>query len=229
MIYNPSIHLFLLLLISYITGSFPTAVLIGKKSGKEIRELGSGNPGATNTLRVFGWKPALIVLLIDGFKGWLPAFYFAEYLFQAHAVTEPGLIQIMCGFAAVLGHTYPMIGRFKGGKGIATLGGVLLAIYPMVLPICIGVFAMTVMITGMVSLGSILASVSVPIFLLVIPAITQDQAIPLSLLVFSLLLPWFIIFTHRSNISRIRSGNENRLNNKKINKQKKKIIKTSVL
>jgi glycerol-3-phosphate acyltransferase PlsY len=184
--------------------------VIRKLEGLDIREHGSGNPDATNAVRVLGWKSGILVLLMDGFKGWLPAAFYAGNLFMLQPITEPGLIQIMCGFAAVLGHTYPVIGGFKGGKGVATLAGMLIAVYPTILPLCIGVFVTTVAVTGFVSLGSILASASLPVFLLVLPAITQFQTAPLSLLVFSLLVPWFIIFTHRSNISRIRTGTENR-------------------
>ena len=209
MIEISTIHLLLILILSYLTGCFPSAVVIGKLKGLDIRKHGSGNPGATNTVRVLGWKSGILVLLMDGFKGWLPAAVYAGNLFILQPISEPGLIQILCGFAAILGHSYPVISGFKGGKGVATLAGMLIAVYPAIVPFCIVVFVFTVISTGFVSLGSILASASLPIFLLVLPAVSQFKAAPLSMLVFGLLVPWFIIFTRRSNISRIRMGTEN--------------------
>lgn len=217
---SPALHLILLLLLSYVTGSFPTAILAGKLHSIDIREHGSGNAGGTNVYRVLGWKPALIVAGVDVFKGWLPAAWYALSFFQNQPIADSGVVQILCGFAAVLGHTYTVFGGFKGGKGVGTLAGVLLALFPLAFPLCLVVFALTLMTTGYVSLGSILASASLPIFLLVLPKFTSAEAAPLSLLIFSLLIPWFIIFTHRSNISRLRDGTENRFEKAMILRKK---------
>ena len=207
----PYLELFFLLFASYITGSTPTSIIVGKIfKGIDIREHGSGNAGSTNVFRVLGWKPALIVVIVDVFKGWLPAAVYAMYLFQGQPIEDTGVVQILCGFAAVLGHTYTMFAGFKGGKGVGTLGGMLLALFPIAVPLCLLVFAIVLMLTGYVSVGSMLASVSLPILLLILPPLGLAQPAPLSLLVFSLLVPWFIIFTHRSNIARLRSGEENR-------------------
>ena len=208
---SSTFELILLLSASYVTGSIPTSIIVGKVfKGIDIREHGSGNAGATNVFRVLGWKQALIVVIVDIFKGWLPAAVYATSLFQGQPIEETGVLQILCGFAAVLGHTYTIFAEFKGGKGVGTLGGMLLALFPVSVPLCLIVFAVVLILTGYVSVGSILASAALPIFLFILPPLGFADTAPLSLLIFSLLVPWFIIFTHRSNISRLRSGAENR-------------------
>ncbi len=123
-------------------------------------------------------------------------------------------------FAAVLGHIYTIFAGFKGGKGVGTLGGMLIALFPTAVPLCLIVFAIALILTGYVSVGSMLAAISLPIFLFILPPLGLANPPPLSLLVFSLLIPWFIIFTHRSNISRLRNGSENRFEKAMIFKKK---------
>ena len=218
---EPYIQLLLLLLLSYITGSIPTSIILGKiVKGIDIREHGSGNAGGTNVFRVLGWKPALIVVIIDIFKGWLPTAIYATVLFQGQPITDIGVIQILCGFAAVLGHTYTIFAGFHGGKGIGTLAGMLIAIYPITFPLCLIVFVITLIITGYVSLSSIFATIALPIILLVLP-IFGIQRSTSSLLIFALLVPLFAIFTHRSNIVRLRNGTENRFEKAMIFKRNK--------
>ena len=208
---SSTFELILLLSASYVTGSIPTSIIVSKVfKGIDIREHGSGNAGATNVFRVLGWKQALIVVVVDIFKGWLPAAVYATSLFQGQPIEETGVLQILCGFAAVLGHTYTIFAEFKGGKGVGTLGGMLLALFPVSVPLCLIVFTVVLILTGYVSVGSILASAALPKFLFILPPLGVADTAPLSLLIFSLLVPWFIIFTHRSNISRLRSGAENR-------------------
>ncbi|HJL73994.1 MAG TPA: glycerol-3-phosphate 1-O-acyltransferase PlsY [Candidatus Marinimicrobia bacterium] len=207
----PYLELFLLLFASYITGSTPTSIIAGKViKGIDIREHGSGNAGSTNVFRVLGWKPALIVVIIDVFKGWLPAAVYATSFFQGQPIQDTGVVQILCGFAAVLGHTYTIFAGFKGGKGVGTLGGMLLALFPIAVPLCLVVFAIVLVLTGYVSVSSMIASIALPVFLFILPPLGLAETAPFSLLIFSLLIPWFIIFTHRSNIARLRSGEENR-------------------
>ena len=218
---EPYIQLILLLLLSYITGSFPTSIIMGKiVKGIDIREHGSGNAGGTNVFRVLGWKPALVVVIIDIFKGWLPTAIYATMLFQNQPINDVGVIQILCGFAAVLGHTYTIFAGFRGGKGIGTLAGMLIALFPIAFPLCLLAFVITLILTGYVSLSSILATVALPIIILILPilGIQQDQ---LSLLIFALLVPFFTIFTHRSNIVRLREGTENRFEKAMIFKKSK--------
>ena len=207
---NPWLIFILILFLSYITGSTPTSIIVGKLTkGIDIREHGSGNAGGTNVFRVLGWKPALIVVIVDVFKGWLPTAVYAMYFIKFINIGDVGILQILCGFSAVLGHTYPLFAGFKGGKGVGTLGGMLIALFPAPIPLCLLVFAITLIFTGYVSLGSIIASSSLPVFLFILPVLTSITPPPLSLLIFSLLIPWFVIYTHRSNISRLRNGTEN--------------------
>ena len=218
---NELAYLIVLIIISYLTGSTPTSIIVGRiTKGIDIREHGSGNAGGTNVFRVLGWKPALIVVIIDVFKGWLPAAIFAPAFYYAQIIPDLGVIQILCGFSAVLGHTYTVFAGFKGGKGVGTLGGMLIALFPTAFPFCLAVAVITIMLTGYVSLASILASVSLPIFLFVLPPFFGVNPAPLSLMVFSLLIPWFITFTHRSNIQRLRSGEENRFEKAMIFRKK---------
>ena len=122
-----NINLFLLLLISYILGSTPTSIIAGKIiKGIDIREHGSGNAGGTNVFRILGFKPALIVVIVDVLKGWFPPAILAPLFFDKQIISDLGLVQICCGFAAVLGHIYTVFGNFKGGKGVGTLGGLLI-------------------------------------------------------------------------------------------------------
>ena len=214
------IQLALLLLLSYITGSFPTSIIMGRLvKGIDVREHGSGNAGGTNVFRVLGWKPALTVVIIDIFKGWLPTAIYATTLFQEQPITDIPVVQILCGFAAVLGHTYTVFAGFRGGKGIGTLAGMLIALYPIAFPLCLLVFILTLILTGYVSLSSILATVSLPIILLILPLLGLQQS-SLSLLIFALLVPWFAIFTHRGNIVRLRDGTENRFEKAMIFRKK---------
>ena len=214
------IELVILLLASYITGSFPTSIIVIRVTKNiDIREHGSGNAGATNVFRVLGWKYAVFVLTFDIFKGWLPTAVYATTIFQQLPVPDQGLVQILCGFAAVFGHTFPIFTGFRGGKGVSSLIGVLLALFPLALPICLLVGIVVIITTGYVSLGSISAAVALPIIFLILPRLGLINP-SLFLIVFSLLVPWFIIYTHRSNISRIRNGTENRFEKAIIFKKK---------
>lgn len=210
-----------LLILSYLTGSIPTSIIVSRVAKNiDIREHGSGNAGATNIYRILGWKYALIVLFLDIFKAWLPTAIYATKIFQSISIPDIGFIQILCGFSAVFGHTYPIFAGFKGGKGVGSLIGVLLALFPVVFPLCLIVAISVVVTTGYVSLGSIFAAISLPIIILILPGlgiITPN----LSLVIFSLLVPWFVIYTHRSNISRIRNGTENRFDKTLIFKKRK--------
>lgn len=216
------IEIIALLFASYLTGSFPTSIITGKiMKGIDIREHGSGNAGGTNVFRVLGWKPALIVIIVDVFKGWLPTAIYSLKLFPLLQIDDGGLLQIVCGFAAVLGHTFTIFAGFKGGKGVGTIGGMLLALFPVAVPLCMIVFTIVLLLSGYVSVASMMASISLPVFLFVLPPLGLASPPPFSLLIFSLLVPWFIIYTHRGNISRLRSGTENRFEKAMIFRKKK--------
>ena len=215
-------ELIILILIAYVVGSTPTSIIVSKAVYKsDVREHGSGNAGATNVFRTFGWKPALFVTLVDVFKGWLPA-YVAGNLNSESILfaTNPDALMIIAGFSAVLGHTYTVFAGFKGGKGVGTMGGMLIALFPLALPICLLVFILTLITTGIVSLGSILAATALPVTLFIIGGLNPDTQISLTLRVFALLIPVFIIFTHRSNIKRMMDGTENRFEKARIFKKK---------
>ena len=210
-----------LLILSYLTGSIPTSIIVSRIAKNiDIRDHGSGNAGATNVYRILGWKYALIVLLLDIFKAWLPTAIYATTIFQYISILDIGFMQILCGSFAVIGHTYPIFARFKGGKGVGPLIGVLLALFPIAFPLCLIVAIAIIVSTGYVSLGSIFAAISLPIFILILPVLGIISP-NLSLVVFSLLVPWFLIYTHRGNISRIRNGTENRFDKAIIFKNKK--------
>ena len=211
----------ILLVLSYLTGSIPTSIIVSRIAKNiDIRDHGSGNAGATNVYRILGWKYALIVLLLDIFKAWLPTAIYATTIFQYISILDIGFIQILCGSFSVIGHTYPIFAKFKGGKGVGPLIGVLLALFPIAFPLCLIVAIAVIVTTGYVSLGSIFAAISLPIFILILPALGIISP-NLSLIVFSLLVPWFVIYTHRGNISRIRNGTENRFDKAIIFKNKK--------
>ncbi len=216
------LELILLVLIAYIVGSTPTSIIVSKLIYKtDIREHGSGNAGATNIFRTFGWKPALFVTAVDMFKGWLPAYVAGAFHSNSIAfANNSDLLMIIAGFAAVLGHTYTVFAGFKGGKGVGTAAGMLIALFPIALPFCILVFILTLMTTGIVSLGSMLAATALPVTLFIIEGINPDAQISLTLRVFALMIPVFIIFTHRSNITRMREGTENRFEKARIFKKK---------
>ena len=202
------------LVVSYLMGSVPTSLLAGRLlKGIDIRQHGSGNAGATNTFRVLGWKAGLVVLLIDMAKGLIPTVWVA----QAAGSTlggEPMLYQIACGLAAVFGHIWTIFAGFKGGKGVGTGAGMIIGLAPVPVLICIVVFALVVGVTRYVSLGSILASITLPIVVWT-QKLMLGMAVSTPLLVLSVFIPALIIFTHRSNVGRLLRGEESKIQFKK--------------
>ncbi len=203
----------LLLVISYLFGSFPTAILAGKLLKKiDIRDYGSGNAGATNVFRVLGWKAGLVVLLIDMFKGFVPVYFIASY-FQLNPETVI-YFQVAAAVAAIAGHIWTMFAGFRGGKGVGTSAGALLALAPIPLLCALFFFVFIVALTHYVSLGSLLASL---IFLLVLllQKYVLGVSISMVLIYLSLLIAILIWYAHRSNIKRLLKGQENRIEFKK--------------
>ncbi len=204
-----------LLLISYLLGSIPTAVWIGKYFFKlDVRDHGSGNAGATNTFRILGKKAGIPVLLIDVMKGWISVMLAIWFLSPGDSPVLFENFRVLCGAAAVLGHVFPLFAGFRGGKGVATLLGVAIGMQPVAALCCIGLFLMVLILTKYVSLGSILASIFYGIFLLAIDRVHHDATI-----IFALTIPLLVIITHTKNIRRLFEGNENRtyLNYRKRN------------
>ncbi|TSA23483.1 MAG: glycerol-3-phosphate 1-O-acyltransferase [Bacteroidetes bacterium] len=200
------VEIILLILIAYLLGSVPTSVWVGKAFYRiDIRDHGSGNAGATNTIRILGYKAGIPVLVFDVFKGWL-AVQLAGWIplpdLSAEAITY---LKIGCAMAAVIGHIFPIFAGFRGGKGVGTLAGVGLALYPLALLIVLGIFILTLAITRYVSLSSMLAAFSFPF---VVYFITGERQF--ALLVLAILVAVFVPVTHRQNIKRLLKGEENR-------------------
>jgi len=203
-------NLALLLIISYLLGAIPTSVIVGKSiRGIDVREHGSGNAGATNTWRVLGWKAGISVLALDAGKGAAAATLVPLIHFGHLPFTAP-VIAILCGLSAVIGHVFPVYTGFRGGKGVATGAGMLIAIAPIPVGIAIGIFGLSMFLFGMVSLGSLLAAISVPISILLFDRFSGTHYHPL-LLGITCVLALFIIFNHRANIVRIIHGRERSL------------------
>ncbi|MFC1747047.1 glycerol-3-phosphate 1-O-acyltransferase PlsY [Candidatus Neomarinimicrobiota bacterium] len=206
----PVILLISLLCLCYLAGSLPTSIIIGRLiRGIDIREYGSGNAGSTNALRVLGWKPALAVIGIDIFKGWLAAGVLAPVAikgtFGILPLANPVLTTILCGTAAVVGHTYTLFAGFRGGKGVGPLVGVLIPLFPQALPIGLGVWLLILFTTGYVSLGSVTA-----VTLLPVATWLRYGTLDSILGYFSIIITLFIWFTHRKNTLRLLQGTENR-------------------
>lgn len=191
----------LALALSYLAGSVPTALIVGRAvGGIDIRAAGSGNAGATNVYRLFGLKPYLFTLSVDMFKGYAACAFIAPLGAEAAA---PGRAALLCGVAAIIGHIWTVFAGFKGGKGVATAGGVLLALAPEAAFTAIAVYLAVTLVTKYVSLGSMCAAVSAPVALLV-----SGRMQPPELVVIITALALLIIYTHRANIRRLLSGQE---------------------
>lgn len=201
------LYLFLFILISYLTGSFPSAVLIGKFFyKKDVREFGSGNAGATNTFRVLGKKAGIPVLIIDVFKGWLAVNYIYLTDLGSNNMDLFFQYQLVFGIAAVIGHLFPIYTGFRGGKGIATLLGLLLAIHPYAALFSCIVFVLVLLVSRYVFLSSIFSSLAFPIFIYFFPSTTS-----VSLIIFSIFVPTLTLITHQKNIERLLKGEEVRV------------------
>lgn len=202
----------LFLIVAYLLGSFPSAVWVGKTFyNKDVREFGSGNAGATNTFRVLGKKAGIPVLLMDIFKGWFSVnlIYFVSDScnpFSDDVSSSQFEVQLAFGIAAVIGHLFPIYTGFRGGKGIATLLGLLIGLsYPAALA-AIVVFVLVFVISKYVSLGSILASSAFPIVVFFL--INEPNS---SLKIFSVFVPILTLITHQKNIERLMRGEENKV------------------
>ncbi len=193
----------LLFLVSYLIGSIPTSVWVGKKFyGIDVREHGSGNAGATNTIRVLGLKAGLPVFIIDIIKGFLAASLavFSNY----HTVPIAYInLQLIFGFSALLGHIFPCFAGFRGGKGVATLLGVVIALTPVPALIAFVIFLVVLFIFKYVSVGSMVAAIFYP---LIIFFLFPDSAI--SIKSASIVMALALIITHRKNIKRLIKNEE---------------------
>lgn len=199
----------LLLLLAYVIGSIPTAIWISKYFFNiDIREYGSGNAGATNTFRILGKSWGTFVMIVDILKGAAAAslYIFLPYYLGADDELQRTNFQICLGIAAVLGHIFPVWASFKGGKGVATLLGMVLAIQPVVALSCIGIFLVVLFLTRFVSLSSILAGIALPIFIILIYKDSEQLY-----KVFGIAIALMVILTHQKNIHRLINGIESKV------------------
>jgi glycerol-3-phosphate acyltransferase PlsY len=197
---------FLLIILAYLIGSIPTAVWIGKRFyGIDVREFGSGNAGATNTFRVLGKKAGIPVLVIDIIKGSsaVAIAYFSSFIAGSPEFVN---LQLGLGVAALVGHIFPVFAGFRGGKGVATLLGIVACILPVAASLSLVIFLLVLFLSRMISLSSMLAGVSFPIILNIFlhnhnPVLTT----------FSILVAVLLIITHRKNIKRILTRQESKV------------------
>ena len=193
--------------LAYLLGSLPSAVWIGKAFHNiDVREHGSGNAGTTNTIRVLGWVTGIPVLLIDIAKGWLAAMLPVFLHLTSPATALMTNLQLLTGIIAIIGHIFPVFAGFRGGKGVATVFGVFLALQFLLTLCSIGVFLVVLFITGIVSVSSMIAGISFPVFLFLFfdtPSILFK--------IFSILAGIALLVTHRKNIGRLIRGEEAKL------------------
>lgn len=215
---DPLLRLVIIIAQSYVIGAIPFALLIGKHwYGVDVRTLGSGNLGSTNVYRNLGWKPGVAVQILDIVKGLVPVLLVA-YFFDTQMPFEnrtpfedETVVRLIAGVSAVIGHIFSAFVGFRGGKGINTSLGMLIAIAPIELAIAAGFFAVTVGFFGYISLGSIIAAIIIPIVMAIRYNIFHVDIIGYKTVVFFMVaLALLVIYAHRSNLKRLRLGTESR-------------------
>ena len=207
-------YVFLMMIVAYLLGSIPSAVWIGKRFyGVDIREHGSKNAGATNMLRVLGKRAAMPVFVLDYFKGFVAVMLIG--LLSRAGISEVWVtnLQILGVFVAILGHIFPIFANFRGGKGVATLVGAVTAIDPVIVLSCLGVWIVFFLLTHYVSLSSMIAGCCFPIVVGVdsVVAWSKNEDVSITLIVFSVVIAGLLIWSHRSNIERLKSGTESKI------------------
>ena len=211
---------------AYLLGAIPSAVWLGKAmKGVDVREHGSKNAGATNTMRVLGVKTGIPVLLIDVFKGFA-AVKLALWSSTFDAGTNSFVnLQLALGAMAVIGHVFPVFAGFRGGKGVATIVGILLALHWQATLVAIVIFLITLFISKYVSVSSMLMGISYPVSVIFI--FNDDR---MSLVIFSIAVSILLLVTHRKNISRLLNGNESKATFlfKKLKTTKTHVINTGL-
>ena len=196
-------------LVAYLVGSFSTSLVVGRLHGIDIRRRGSGNAGATNVARVLGWKPALIVLLVDVAKGFLAVWLISRLRLGAVPWSDDE-IRALAGLCAMAGHVWPVFSGFRGGKGVGTALGAVLAIDPLAALICLALFGAVLAVFRIVSLASITASMLLPV-VLALERSASGQPVLDAVWGFGVGVAAMILLSHRRNIARLVSGEEPRL------------------
>ncbi|MCK4813569.1 MAG: glycerol-3-phosphate 1-O-acyltransferase PlsY [Candidatus Marinimicrobia bacterium] len=200
-----NVNSLLVLILAYLIGSFPTAWILGKIfAGKkyDIREHGSGNVGTTNAIRNLGWWAGMITLIIDGFKGFAVIFWLSALLADVMAFETA---RVVLASMVLIGHTFPVFINFRGGKGVATTAGIIFAFRPEIGFICLVVFVTVVLLSRKSAVASITATFFFPISNIIFLTIFDIPISP-QMLWFSIAVPFFVLFTHRENISQMIRG-----------------------
>jgi len=206
-------------ILSYLIGSIPTSIIVARQvRGIDIRQHGSGNAGGTNVFRVLGWKAGVFVILMDIGKGLFATIVLARLMYgpipfeNRTPFDDFTVVQIIAGCAAILGHVWTLFAGFRGGKGIATAGGMLIGVAPVEVAVAFGVFAIVFLVSHYVSLGSLSAAVAFPLTMYFRENVFMvDIAGYKTLILFSIGISLLIIYTHRANIKRLLAGTENRI------------------
>jgi glycerol-3-phosphate acyltransferase PlsY len=213
------LNLLFVVVLSYLVGSIPTSIILSKLlRGIDIRQHGSGNAGGTNVFRVLGWKWGVLTIILDAVKGAIVVVVVARlYLdnFPFNNITpfdDFTVVQIICGIAAVIGHVWTVFAGFRGGKGIATALGFLITLITIDMLLVLAVFTLTVTLSRYISLGSMMAAVSLPIILIV-----RENLFGVNIPGYNTILPFVIglvllvLYTHRKNIDRLIKGSESKI------------------
>lgn len=206
-----------IIVLSYLVGSIPGSILVGKVfHGIDVRNHGSGNAGATNTFRVLGWKSGVLATIIDLGKGIVAAGYISGLRIDPipggfgfwEAAT---VVSLIAGVAAVVGHMFPVWAGFKGGKGVNTTAGMLIALTPGTMALTLAVFVLVLVLTRYVSVASLSAIVTYPMAIGISKYLLDSPVLDASIFVFALFLAIGLFVAHRTNIQRLMNGTENRL------------------
>lgn len=213
--------LFFVILVAYLVGSFPTSIVVSKMlRGIDIRDHGSGNAGGTNVIRVVGLKYGLVVIGFDIVKGYAATMFVPNLMYGPIPFTnrtpfdDLTVIQLICGCAAILGHIWTIFGRFRGGKGMATAGGMLLGLAPIEILVSFMVFSVVFVLSRYVSLGSLSAAVAFPLTMFLRENVFHVEVEGYGTLIFfSIGIALLLVYTHRENIKRLLKGTETRLTN----------------
>lgn len=206
-------------ILSYLIGSIPTSIIVARHHrGIDIRQYGSGNAGGTNVIRVLGWKAGVFVILVDMAKGLFATMVLARLMYgpipfeNRTPFDDFTVVQIIAGCAAILGHVWTLFAGFRGGKGIATAGGMLIGIAPVDVAVSFGVFTIVFLISQYVSLGSLSAAVAFPLTMFFRENVFMvDIEGYKTLIFFSIGISALIVYTHRANIGRLIAGKESRI------------------
>jgi len=213
------LSLAIIVVLSYLVGSIPNSIILTKLvRGVDIRNYGSGNAGGTNVARLLGWKAGVVVVAADILKGYIATMVLPKLMFgpipfpNITPFEDITVIRIIAGCAAIMGHIWTAFGGFRGGKGIATAGGVLLGLATIELLVSIGIFMLVFMASRYVSLGSISGAIAFPLAMVFRHNVCRaDLQGYNTLIFFSIGIALLLLFTHRANIQRLLAGNEHRI------------------